>query len=260
MSDEIVKVEEQQPITYFAATNAEEMAKAQGGLLVWIEGRKQHAGKEVSDLQQALNHARKNKWGMKALQYQLNKAKKLETYYEKIYLAVKQGYVLVPAFPIDVFAIRTDRKNPRKNNTWVKETHDAQSNSAVHSELLPAGEGEYKSDEARRTQEYSHNKKEKEYNGKEVETTIYHFQNEEFQDVTFPLIACKSEVMTAAAHAMVLKIFDEIGISTENAGHQSRTYHRGDPLIIGTIFGPGPRYCRKKCHFLISWHVNVADI
>lgn len=257
--EEIVKAE-QQPVTYFAATNAEEMGKVKGGLLIWVEGRKRHAETDVDDLQSAVDHARKHKWATKTLEYQLGKVKKLKTYYDKVYAALEQGYVLIPAFPIDVFAIRTAKENPKRNDVTVKEYNDARSNSAVHSELLPAGEGEYKSDEARRMQEFSYSRKEKEYDGKEVEKNYYNFYNEEFQDITFPMIAAKPDVMNATTQAMVLKIFDEIGISTKDAGEHSRNFRRGDPLIIGTIYGPGPRWSRKQCHFLIAWHVNVEDI
>lgn len=263
MSEEtaVVKQEEVASFpTYFAATNSEQMAKAQGGLTVWCESRLTQARMDRMELERAAEHARTHKWATKTLDYQVTKALKLELYYEKVLAALEKGFVLVPAFPIDVFAIRTMRLAPKPNHTYVKEGYDAHSNNAVHAEMAPVGQGEYVADEASRTQQYHADVTEKQSDGGSIVKSIYHFENEEFQDITFPMIACKPEVMNAAARAMTLKIFDEIGISTKDAGNQSRTYRRGDPLIIGAIYGPGPRYSRKQANFLISWHINLEDL
>lgn len=256
---EVVKVEQEVAFpTYFAATNKEEMAKAQGGLMVWCEARLTRARMERMELERAVDNARAHKWATKTLEYQTGKAKRLETYYGKILAAVEKGFVLVPAFPIDVFAIRTTREKPKPKVNLT--TSEYSSNAAIHSEMPPAGEGEYKADEAKREGYYHAEVNKKQSDGGTIAQTIYRFENEEFKDITFPMIACKPEVMNATAQAMALKIFDEIGISHDEAGNRSRSFRRGDPLIIGAIYGPGPQYSRKKAHFLISWHVNLRDL
>lgn len=261
--EETAIVKQEQAVTfptYFAATNSEQMARAQGGLTVWCESRAAQAKMDRLELERAVENARNHKWAVKTLERQLSKALKLEVYYEKVLAALTAGFVLVPAFPIDVFAIRTLREKPKPNVNVT--TAEYRSNDSIQSEMPVAGEGEYVAAEAARVSTYDHNVVKLDPITKKIteEKNYYRFENEEFQDITFPMIACKPEVMNAAAQAMALKIFDEIGISTKSSGTNSRAFRRGDPLIIGTILGPGPRWSHKQANFLISWHVNVADI
>lgn len=255
--EETAIVKQEAPVTYFAATNGEEMARAQGGLQVWADARIAQATMDVLELDRAVENARKNKWAVSALQRALGKAEKLKKYYVKVGAALSAGYVLVPAFPVNVFAIRTTKRVPPLNVNTTKEEWGTREQT-VHSEMPAIGEGEYKSNLADRTEQY--HSRAKDAQGKETSEIIHLYQNEEFQDVTFPMVACRPEVMNATARAMALKIFDEIGIVTEAPRRSYAPVRRGDPLIIGSICQAKVGYTQKRCHFLITWHVNVADI
>lgn len=233
--------------SYFVATNGEEMAKAQSGLVIWVSAKLESVKKELRDVSKAVEHAREHKWAIGALQRQKNLWYGRRIYYEKMLEALRAGYVLVPEFPIDLFAIRTARTVPmrqavvRSGNWGGDKEHPA--------DRLPVGEGEYKNPNQERFVE--------EINGVERGTgkaiTKYEFTNStEFSDVDFPMIACRPEVMSAASAAMARKIFDTVGVAPQT--------RKGDPLIIGVIEGPKVGYTQKKCHFLISWHINVADL
>jgi len=71
----------------------------------------------------------------------------------------------------------------------------------------------------------------------------------DFQEVVFPLVAARPEIMGATADAMGLKVFDAIGICPP--------VRKGDPLIIGKIYGQGPNWNRKEVSFLIAWHLDL---
>lgn len=245
---------------YFVATNGEEMAQAQAGVTAWISAKVNSMKREVSDLSKALNIARERKWATSALIRQRNLALGRRKYYEKVLDALKAGYVLIPAFPVDIFAVRISRETPLPQATErINQSWEGGIRPTYASEKLPTGEGDYK---AAHLDRYSNSHKWKANDGKE-NTTYRFFNDDEFSDVAFPLIAAKAEVMESASNAMAKRIFDEIGIVTQNSRQQNRrasmTAH-GDPLIIGTIVGPKVGYNEKRCHFLITWHVNVEDI
>jgi len=55
--------------------------------------------------------------------------------------AFEAGYYIVPNFPATVFAIRTDRDNPKRNK-HIAYTYNPK--ITAECDVLPAGEGEYK--------------------------------------------------------------------------------------------------------------------
>lgn len=243
---QIVK-SEQVPVTYFAATNSEEMAKAQSGLTTWVSAKVESVKKELHAVSKAVEHARTHKWAIAPLVRQKNLWYGRRVYYEKILEALKAGYVLVPEFPVDLFAIRLSRETPLRQENSVNSSWER---GVQHPpQKLEVGEGEYKNPDVPRF----YNKIEwKDEKGKDQ--VVYKFHNDDaFSDLAFPLIAAKPEVMDATQSAMARKIFDSIGICPPDK-------RKGDPLIIGVIEGPKVGYTQKKCHFLIAWHINVEDL
>jgi hypothetical protein len=47
-------------------------------------------------------------------------------------------------------------------------------------------------------------------------------------------------------------VFDTIGICPPQ--------RKGDPLIIGQIMMPGPRWNRETVSFLIAWHLDLRTL
>lgn len=269
MNDEnaIVKAEQvvEVPQTYFIATSGEEMVRAQSGLTAWVTQRLAQAKGDLSDARLAYNAAVERKWAAGALKRQMERARHLVTYYQKMVAALEAGYVLVPEFPIDVFAIRTSKERPRESEQVAKGGNYGGS-PEVHGEMLPIGEGDYKSSKAERLSHFSHRANATDYQGKEIiengkvkTEAMYKWTNDAFRDVTFPLVAAKLEVMSPTAAAMALKVFDEIGISVKgSANARTRT---GDPLIIGAIHSAGATvWSRRTCHFLIAWFVDTRAL
>jgi hypothetical protein len=73
----------------------------------------------------------------------INRTTKRVLYYEKIKAAVEAGYLIVPNFPIDVFAVRVKRAKQREATATYEYRADYKTAKA---ELLPAGEGRYVDD------------------------------------------------------------------------------------------------------------------
>lgn len=235
--EELQEVEVGERVAYFSAQNSEEMAKAQSGLSAWLTRKIKEVRKELSEVRQSLKVAKERKWSSAPFQRQKNRIEGQSKYYCKLLAAVNAGYVLVPEFPVDIFAVRVNRSRPGYENT-------------LSSDKLEVAEGRYVAGDA--TKRWA--------GGGENRQLV----NDDFQNVTFPLVAAKPHVMQATAEAMEKKIFDEVGIvtGTSSYGHKrtAATNTFGDPLIIGIIKADKRGYQEKRCHFLIAWHVNVEDL
>lgn len=224
------------------ARNSEEMLAAQGQLTSWAANQVSEAAKELELFQENFDIAKRNKWRTVGLQAALNVARKKYQFYEKMKVAVESGYVIVPNFPIDVFAIRTTRELPKEgatSNRW--DSH------IQRSELPALGEGEYVSDRPTQSEE-SWTEKDKE--GHDI--TKWRFTASEFRDVDFPIRAVKPQIMDEVGKAMALRVFDEIGILPARKA-------KSDPMVVGQIvFRKGGN--ERRLSFLITWWLSESHL
>lgn len=236
--EEEIGIDAGERVAYFSASNSEDMAKAQSGLSAWLTRKIKEVRKELYEVRQSLKVAKERKWSSAPFQRQMNRIQSMSKYYCKLLAAVDAGYVLVPEFPVDIFAVRLNRSN----TGW--------GTGPLESDKLEVADGRYVNAEAK-----------KRLVG--IEPNQF-WRNDEFQEVTFPLVAAKPHIMQATAEAMEKKIFDEVGIVTGTSTYgpkRSATINTyGDPLIIGVIKANKRGYVEKRCHFLIAWHVNVEDL
>lgn len=225
------------------ARNAPEMAVAQQGLVKWAQEKMAEAGGDRDQLQGNLDLAKKAGWRTDGLVRAVRLATKQVEFYEKIERALAAGYVIVPNFPIDVFAIRTRREDPVGS---VQEYRGA--THTQESEAPPAGEGRYVSPEPA----IGHEEVAVDRDGKQVK--VLRTWPEEFRDVLFPFSAVKPQIVKDTAEAMQKAIFDEIGIAPQG--------RKKDPMTIGRIFyrGAGPSWNRREVSFLISWWLTNRDL
>ena len=222
-----------------------QMEKCQAELIAWAKRKQQAMQIEADDLGENLEIAVRNNWGTGGLTRALDMAVKRVQFYEKIVMALEAGYVIVPNFPVEMFAIRTRRKKPDAGATtaWSgSHTQEAQ--------VLPAGEGRYLNPEPvvhRREIEYT------DAQGKPVEKTEYfahHFRDE----LDFPFATAKPAILSAAEQALADKFFDDLG-----ALPGSR--RKGDPIIVGRIYDPRhKRYSPRFVTFMIAWFVDTRDL
>lgn len=245
---------------HLVARNPEEMKAAQSDLARFLNFKLGTIEAEFKDLNAALNEARKQGWATGALTRARDRTAKLEAYYFKMLKAVEAGFVMIPDFPIDVFAIRVKRKHVRAKTTESINSWRHPRIPGEQTDMPAAGEGEYKNPS--QTVRYSTYKETKD--GHEIEhkfTEAVEWQDE----IVFPMVAARPEVMNATAQAMALKVFDQIGICRPiEHRDDNRTFAAsgaGDPLIIGQILRRRGGYQQPKvASFIIAWHLNLEDL
>lgn len=171
------------------------------------------------------------------------RTKKRIVYYEKIKAAVDAGYLIVPNMPTRTFAVRVNRKKPRR------EVSSSTRSSAFDAkpDLLPAGEGRYVDD---RVYSESETYTGKDYHGKDAQRVRY-FSTEFDEDVDFPLQGVMLEVLKATSHAMSLRLFDQLGIVRNDGTGR-------DPIVVGQLFDPGKR--GQLVTFFIAWWLNTETL
>jgi hypothetical protein len=163
-------------------------------------------------------------------------------YYNKIREALRLGYYIVPNFPIDVFAIRTKAKKPKRGDT----TH-FWSNHQQYAQKLPLGEGRFVD-----SYPEQHQYHDEQTNSKTGETkTVKKYYAHHFMDVQFPIALVRPEVVRSTTRAMKGKVFDQIGVIPERRA-------KADPMIIGQILDP--RSNDKMVSFLITWWLDTKTL
>ncbi len=238
-----------------SAGTPSQMLSAQMNLIGWCRAKIRSLGTDQEDLAEAVAHAKKHKWKSAPLERQLRICEKRIEYYRKILAALEQGYFIVPNFECTVFAVRTDHKKPMAviNSDWSLRRQTADGTQPP----IAIGEGEYKN--AVPVLQKRHMKG-RNSQGQEVE--YENWWADSWDEFEFPLVMAKPELMNATTRAMALKIFDDIGITPKDGNDQSYSTVRmkGDPMILGRIFGPKLGYSQKHVSFVIGWHLSSADL
>lgn len=239
---------------HLVARSPEEMKAAQGGLLAWLKDKLTEIEIEVRELNTGLEEARRNNWATNALTRARNRTISLETFYFKVLMAVEAGYVIIPEFPIDVFAIRVTRLNLTAEARMQRDDWGWPMINDEQADRAPAGTGEYRNP-SQLVKHYENKKKEGDKKVTERWTHASKWQDQ----IVFPMIAARPVVMNATAEAMALKVFDQIGICRPVSQGRTVSYGKGDPLILGQILHR--RASRIKIvSFIIAWHLNLNDL
>jgi hypothetical protein len=95
------------------ATSPSEMEAGQRSLILWAARKIQNIKIELTDAQYQLQECVTKKWNTAGWRGQVLKLEKRLSFYRKIKAALEAGYYIVPPFPVDVFAIRTNKMTPR---------------------------------------------------------------------------------------------------------------------------------------------------
>jgi hypothetical protein len=226
--------------TTIVALSPTDMATAQADLVAWCVRKVADVRAELSDLETNLEIATERGWKYQTVAASITRTQRRVIYYEKIKAAVEAGYLIVPNFPIDVFAVRVKRARQPEHVTdsrWSGQfTADAQ--------LLPAGEGRYVDDRV----EYRDESHVAMVNGKEQHVRRY--VTTDYADVDFPVTLVKPAVLGATARAMALRVFDEMGTVTNRSGR--------DPIVVGRL--RDPRGNGRCCTFFIAWWLDAATL
>lgn len=226
------------------AVTPTDLVPAQQGLLEWIGQRVTALVAEFGEAEKELEYARAHKWRTSALTANLNKIAKRQTFYGKLKAAVAAGYVIMPALPMNVIAIRTRAKSPKDDtgNRWSQFEQLAQA--------LPEGSGDYKNPLPTTD---SFTEEEKNSKGEMISKEVF-FPNGFEDEFAMPVELCKPMLLERTSTAMALKIFDEIGIVRDDHAYN----RRGDPVVCGTVIDPTRR--GRRFAFFIAWALPLEDL
>lgn len=221
------------------ATEPDEIASAQQALIAWTTQKISSLQLEHKELQDACDHATAQKWASGTLKRHASLASKRIEFYEKMKSALEHGYVIIPNFPVTVFAIRTEKKKPLKlmsSRRW--DTHEQKT------EGLDQGAGEYKNPfptQYERSVPLPNN------------PDHTNFWAEDWRDLEFPVQMSKVKIMEATTHAMALRLFDDFGIMPERK--------KEDPIIVARLLDPrSTKLNRRFVTFMVAWHLNTRDL
>lgn len=229
----------QVPDIHVFAREPAEMQQAQSSLILWSDAKAVGVQAEIAECREQLAIARKNGWQTAAWERQLKRAGKRYQFYRKLKAALEAGYYIVPPFPVQLFAIRTNRHTPdRKTSSSVWSNHEQ------GARLLPPGDGRYVSpipEQWQRDTSYTNK------DGKRIEQKEYYAHA--FEGVDFPFKLAKPQVLSETARAMALKVFDQMGILP--------AYRAADPIIVGQIKHPEGK---TAVTFFVAWWLDTRDL
>lgn len=224
--------------------NPTEIAHGHAQLTAWCERKVATEKAEHAELHAAYQHAVKSKWKVSTLKLAADRAAGRVRYYEKMLAAFRAGFVLVPNFPLTIFAIRTQQRKPTHMVSYSQWESFTQK-----SDKSPVGEGNY---HAPIPTVYTEERNVPKKDGG-TETKIEYSPSDEWEGIDFPMSMAKPHIMELVDRAMALKIFDEIGILPEQRA-------KGDPVIAGVIKMPKAGYSERACTFLLAWHVDTRTL
>lgn len=240
-------VDEPMDFTVIAKSPAE-MAAAQRSLILWAARKIQFQKREIVEAEEQLRIAKERKWDTAAWRKEVTKRENQANYFRKIKAALEAGYYIVPPFPIDLFAIRTDRKKPQHMTSESRDNHDQPA------AVLPIGEGRYVDPKPVR-ESYVEVEKRKDYaSGQMVDKQITYYEATAFEDVSFPFKLARAEIKEASIKAMGLKIFDSLGVLPRT--------RKPDPVICGQIYVPNIKIWKnneynKAVTFFVAWWLDT---
>lgn len=232
---------------HLVATDEAQLRAAHADMIAWSIDRQDACDSERTELEENERVARANGWDYKPFQKRIAMFRRRHAFYQKIEHALRAGYVIVPNFTMDVFAIRTDAEAPKSNDVtstgWISPGNFTQS-----AKLLELGDGRYVSPEPL-LHEMTSEIPTTDGKGTRTQTTRW---AEAFRVVNFPLALAKPALMQRTADAMESSVFDEIGVA------QDARASKGDPIILGRILNP--RRNAPAITFFIGWYFDPTNL
>ena len=207
--------------------------------------KKKMIERDADELQQNVDIAERNGWKTDTLKRHAHIALKRVEFYEKCKLASEAGYCIIPNMPAELFAVRTKKRTPKRDESRWEGNIDG-----LRSESPEAEEGRYV-DALPFINDRQVPDGVDEKTGKTKYRTEYYASS--FDDeVEFPISIAKPEIMTATSQAMAMNVFDEIAVMP---GRQKK----GDPFVLGIIRHPiRDKWNDQRVTFLLAWYVDTS--
>ena len=226
--------------TQVVAYTPAELAVAQGTVRNWCAENIRRLLRERKEAETNLAQAKASKWKTEPFRRLVARCERRIEYYKKLGAAIKLGYMIVPNFDLDLFAVRTDRHKPRtESSRWTSETFPQKGGE------LPIGEGRYVN---HYPEVWQKSYKEKNNKGEMVEVTDYYPQKF-LAEIEFPVAIVKPHIIAETKRAMSYKLFDQIGVAR---GRNISSGSQRDPIVCGRIWDR-TRYDQCLTFFIAWW-------
>lgn len=236
------------------AQTPEEMREANQSLIIWCDHKIKSLRVDYIELEASWKAAEKRKWKFTVLKRHAELCKKRIIYYGKMRQALKEGFYIVPNFPVTCFAIRSDKDKPLAMFDTYKQSYRPSVTKEQQTGSVEPGKGRYVSPLPMVTVENFG--KVKLSNG--IETTEWSAQATEWNDVEFPICMSKPKIMEAVGRAMEIKLFDDFGVLSNASIHRRGC---GDPIIIGRLRDPRSNtYNQRYVSFIIAWALETQTL
>lgn len=249
MSTALAPIQEEPTVSpndyHLIAVDRPQLEAAHAKMIGWAHVQIATVQAEKKAEEELLAVAKERKWATAPFKRRIAIMDRRIVFYQKIEEALRAGYVIVPNFQMEIFAIRTKAQTPRGRVQQGRHNRFFQS-----AQLLQAGEGEYRDPnplvhtEVDRVDDGKGGKKEN------ISQWPDHFDPE----IHFPIALAKPALMQRTATAMASKLFDEIGVAVNSSWSGRMT---GDPIILGRIRNPRQR---ADMTFFIGWYFDPTDL
>jgi len=221
--------------TQVVAYSPSELAVAQSTVRSWCAENIRRLLSQKREADQNVSQALSGHFNSKPFKANVRRCERRIDYYKKIGKAIKLGYMIVPNFDLDLFAVRTKAKRPQSKGSscrWSSFQQDGQK--------LPVGEGRYvDNDPFIVTDELADNK-------------CWRYPVEFDEEITFPANIIKPQIIKETQKAMGYKLFDQVGTAI------GRRLGCGDPIVCGVVIDP--TRIGKAVTFFIAWWLDSKDI
>jgi len=229
---------------HLVALTPSQVPIVQQDLVQWCTGKCVALGRELARARQNLAIVKDAGWQRGNFVREISRLRSRMIYFAKIRAAVAEGYLVVPNFPVEVMALRVDkRKLPSQQGYNHIDLEDA----GPAYQRLPPGKGTYVGNR-RPTFDASYDKTRKDGTTERIQLV----ESFGYDDPDFPVRLIKPEVLDATRHAMALKVFDRIGVVT---GRKS------DPVVVGQILDPrSTKDTVRMVTFFIAWWLDPESL
>ena len=241
-------VEVRDPEALVALTPGGDGLAVQQSLVGWCDHRLAQLTRERDDARTNYEIAHKAKWRSSPFKAPVRRAEKQIAYYGKVKSALLAGYVMVPNFDAEVFAVRVKEGQRPPQREWLGWSRAPE----IVPPGLPEGEGGYASGSPGVVEW----ERERSTGGKE---TVRQYAGEFDQDFDFPVKMVKPVILEAAQSAMARKLFDEIAVASGAAESQRRP----DPILLGRIYNRARGGGYSPHHFVtffLGWWLDPESI
>lgn len=225
-------------MNHLIALSPTDLAPAQQSLIQWCDQRISHWISERREAHEAYEHAVSHKWRAEPFKRLMKKADRRIGFYRKIRTAIEAGYLIVPNFPMQIFAIRTGKTAAHY------EEKSYNSGFEQKPQRLEQGKGEYKS-----AHPLVFREDRKRTDGKEGTEKVY-YPGKLRDEIEIPAHLVKPQILQAVDRARALKLFDSIGIVSDQ---------RADPIVCGQIESESG-WGNKRVTFFIAWFVDLDKL